>query len=381
MPRIFLSGDVMTGRGIDQALPFPGDPRLFESHVKDARAYVTLAEQAHGEIIQPVSFKHIWGDALSELHRANIETHIINLETSITASATPWPKKPIHYKMHPRNIGCLTAAKITACALANNHVLDWHYAGLLETLETLDHAGIAHAGAGRNLAEARAPATIPCDGKRILLFSMGSITSGIPPDWAATNNKPGVYFLDDLSATTAKAIAANMRIYQQPGDIVIASIHWGANWGYEIEPDQIEFGRTLIDEGVALVHGHSSHHIKTLEIYNDHLILYGCGDLITDYEGITGYEMFRSDLAFLYFADLAGAGRLESLRLIPVQMRRFQLRRASRSDSEYLFSFMNDICSNCATQFQLIADDTLLLNPHSAQSHHHLADVPDRSHR
>jgi poly-gamma-glutamate synthesis protein (capsule biosynthesis protein) len=75
---------------------------------------------------------------------------IVNLETSITTSGDYWPGKEVHYRMNPRNIGSLTAAGIDCCALANNHVLDWGYEGLAETLATLDRAGIKHAGAGRN---------------------------------------------------------------------------------------------------------------------------------------------------------------------------------------------------------------------------------------
>jgi poly-gamma-glutamate synthesis protein (capsule biosynthesis protein) len=47
---LFMAGDVMTGRGIDQVLPYPGDPRLHESYVKNAGRYVALAEAANGSI-------------------------------------------------------------------------------------------------------------------------------------------------------------------------------------------------------------------------------------------------------------------------------------------------------------------------------------------
>src|SRR5262245_48429269 len=107
---LFLSGDVMTGRGIDQALPHPGNPALYEAWVRDARDYVRLAERASGPIPRPVDGAYLWGDALAELERAQAEVRIVNLETSITASEDCWPDKPIHYRMHPRNIGCLTAA-------------------------------------------------------------------------------------------------------------------------------------------------------------------------------------------------------------------------------------------------------------------------------
>jgi poly-gamma-glutamate synthesis protein (capsule biosynthesis protein) len=143
---VFLSGDVMTGRGIDQILPHPTDPVLYEPFVRDARDYIQLAESVHGPIPRPVGFVYIWGDALGELQRAEADVSIVNLETSVTCSEDHWPGKGIHYRTHPRNVGCLTAARIDCCCLANNQVLAWGYAGLEETLRTLDMAAVAHAG-------------------------------------------------------------------------------------------------------------------------------------------------------------------------------------------------------------------------------------------
>jgi poly-gamma-glutamate capsule biosynthesis protein CapA/YwtB (metallophosphatase superfamily) len=60
------------------------------------------------------------------------------------------------------------------------------------------------------------------------------------------------------------------------------------------------FAHQLIEHGIAVVHGHSSHHVKTAEIHSDRLVLYGCGDFLNDYEGISGYEVFRSDLRLMY---------------------------------------------------------------------------------
>ncbi len=79
---IFLCGDVMTGRGIDQILPYPGDPTLRESVVTDARTYVTLAERVSGQIPRPVPYAWPWGDALSVLDELDPDIRLINLETS-----------------------------------------------------------------------------------------------------------------------------------------------------------------------------------------------------------------------------------------------------------------------------------------------------------
>lgn len=64
--KIFLCGDVMLGRGIDQILPQPSDPRIYESYIKDAKDYVKLAEEVNGPIPLDVKSNYIWGDALSE---------------------------------------------------------------------------------------------------------------------------------------------------------------------------------------------------------------------------------------------------------------------------------------------------------------------------
>src|SRR5512139_2429220 len=98
--------------------------------------------------------------------------------------------------MHPDNIPCITAARIECCSLANNHILDWGRPGLVETLETLKKAGLKSSGAGRNLREAESPAVVEVAGKgRVLVFSFGSETSGIPLSWAAAESRPGVNLL------------------------------------------------------------------------------------------------------------------------------------------------------------------------------------------
>jgi poly-gamma-glutamate synthesis protein (capsule biosynthesis protein) len=361
--RLFLCGDVMTGRGIDQALSHPVNPVLYEPYVRDAREYVALAEKAHGPIPIPLTVSYIWGDALHELERAQVDLRIVNLETAITSAETPWPDKGIHYRMHPQNIGSLTAAQISACALANNHLLDWGYDGLSETLKTLSAAGIARAGAGNDTEEAMQPAVLDTAGKsRALLFSFGSTTSGIPQDWKATTISPGVNLLDDLSEAAAARAANQMRVHQQPGDLIIASIHWGSNWGYEIPHNQIAFAHRLIEEGIAIVHGHSSHHVKAIEVFKGRLILYGCGDFLTDYEGISGYEMFRGDLALMYLVELDScSGELITSQLVPMRMRAFRLERASVADAKWLCNLLNELGERFGTGTRLVEDNSLML--------------------
>lgn len=340
---LFLCGDVMTGRGIDQILPHPGDPRLYEAGLTSALDYVALAEERVGPIPRSAGFSYVWGDALAELARVRPDARIINLETSITTSEEPEPKG-INYRMNPANAPCLTAAEIDCCVLANNHVLDWSVAGLHETLEALSANGLKYAGAGRDFVEAATPAIIDVGGdRRVIVFSIGSQTSGIPIEWGAAEDRPGVNLLVDLSDRTVARIAASVRAIKRPADIVVVSIHWGANWGYEIPQDQRNFAHGLIDQvGVDVIHGHSSHHPKAIEVYRNKLILYGCGDFLNDYEGIVGYERFRDDLALMYFVTLCvSTGNLVRLDMTPLQISGLKLNHVSGGDAEWLRDLLN----------------------------------------
>src|SRR5262245_23595295 len=157
---MFVCGDVMLGRGVDQILREPCEPTLYEEYMDDARDYVALAEQRSGPIPWRVSPDYPWGGALEVLDAIQPDARIINRETSVTRSGDRDRDKGIHYRVSPQNAGCLAVARIDVCALANNHVLDWGERGLLDTLDTLDHLHVMRCGAGRDLAEAARPAPL-----------------------------------------------------------------------------------------------------------------------------------------------------------------------------------------------------------------------------
>lgn len=341
---LFLCGDVMTGRGVDQILGHPGDPRLWEQLVRDARSYVDLAETASGPITRPAPPSWPWGDALHVLAQAEPAVRLINLETSITRSDQAGGKDVL-YRMNPANIACLAAVRPDACALANNHVLDFGVPGLTDTLDALAAARIRGVGAGRDLHQARQPAILtPPDGGRVIVFAAGAGSSGIPPDWAATPRRGGVNLLPDLSAGTADQVGDWVRQAKRPGDIAVFSVHWGSNWGYKVPAAHIAFAHRLIEHGVDIIHGHSSHHPRPIEVYRGKLILYGAGDFIDDYEGIGGYEEYRDDLRAMYFPDVqAQTGRLVGLAIVPLQAHHMQLHRASTQDNGYLCDVLDRI--------------------------------------
>lgn len=361
---IFLCGDVMTGRGIDQILPYSVDARLYESYVKDAREYVRLAERKNGSIAQPVSYRYIWNDALEVWKAMSPDFRLINLETSITTHEVPWLDKAVNYRMHPGNIEIFRASETDYCALANNHILDWGVEGLQETIRTLNSANIQHSGAGNNAREALEPAILKKDDKRILVFSYGSETSGVPHSWSAGPHQAGINMLPGMSSYAFGKLSSSIKNFTRENDIVIFSVHWGGNWGYRIPVLQREFAHRLIEEaGVDIVHGHSSHHPKGIEIYKSRLILYGAGDFINDYEGIGGYEQYRDDLTLMYFPEIdPGSGALISCRLFPMQIRNMQLNHPGKDDVNPMLDMLNREGEELGTSFRLNEDGSLSMN-------------------
>lgn len=361
---LFLCGDVMTGRGIDQILPEPVDPGLHEPYVGSALDYLRLAEARSGAIPRPVDPASIWGAALDELARVRPHVRIANLETAVTRSEA-WENKGINYRMSPGNVGVLTAAGLDCCVLANNHVLDWGVEGLEETRRTLHEAGIRTAGAGPDEAAATAPAVLPLDdGGRVLVFAFALPDSGVPAHWAASPARPGIAVVNRLDTSVVGWIADLIAAHRRDGDLVVVSLHWGGNFSFEITPAQRAFAHGLIARGGAdVVHGHSAHHVKGIEVHGDRPIFYGCGDILNDYEGIAGLgEAFRDDLACLYFPELRrDGGGLAGCRMTPLHLRRFRLARPGPAERKWLRETLARECAPFGVEIVEARDGRLAL--------------------
>jgi poly-gamma-glutamate synthesis protein (capsule biosynthesis protein) len=248
---------------------------------------------------------------------------------------------------------------LDCCVLANNHVLDWGRSGLAETLDVLRHAGLRTAGAGCDEAEAAAPAIIELAGnRRMLVFAFCTESSGVPPAWAATRDQSGVNLLKDLSRDSVEAIGREVQAHKRAGDIAVLSLHWGGNWGYEISAREQEFARRLIDTAsVDVVHGHSSHHAKGIEVHREKLILYGCGDFLTDYEGISGHEAYRGDLGLMYFATLdVDNGRLLRVAMTPTRMQKLRVNRATADEACWVLQTLNRESKGLGTRIEQRTD-------------------------
>lgn len=373
--KIGLTGDVMIGRGIDAILPNSVPPTLHENFVKDAQTYVKLAIKENGPLPLPLplsqsepderQYSYIWGDLVHEL-RDLPDVTLVNLETALTTS-DDWAKgKGIHLRSHPRNVESLSW--VNAVSLANNHVLDWGITGLEDTMNTVKDADIAFAGAGRTIDEASNPVLISVSTMtdqepiNMKVIAMGFPSAGVPLSWRATNYECGVNVEEDLDQQTAKRVADSLRRGKSSvNDLSVVSIHWGGNWNWGLPEEWRQFAHQLIDNGVDLVVGHSSHHVKGIEVYKGKMIAYGLGDFLNDYEGIEGqgYEEFRHDLSCFYLPQYdMDTKKVVDIEIIPCKIKNLRVQRATDpKDIEWLQNaFTNEgksvgtRCEKCETQ-------------------------------
>jgi poly-gamma-glutamate capsule biosynthesis protein CapA/YwtB (metallophosphatase superfamily) len=318
MITLALTGDVMLGRGVAEAL---------DDHMRPEAP---------------------WGDVMPILDAADLR--IVNLECAITDYERPWTRTPkvFHFRAKPSAVETLRKARIDACSLANNHTLDFEEQGLLDTLEHLDAAGIRHAGAGRNREEAADPAilTVPADHtRRVALLAF---TDNEPP-FAAGIDRPGTNYLPVSSKPDVLGqVERTVSYVREMGvDTVIFSNHWGPNMVQRPKETFRRFARAVIDRGVDIYYGHSAHVFQGVEIYRGKPILYDTGDFIDDY---AVDPKMRNDWSFLFRVSVEG-GTFGRLDLTPVKLSYAQVDLATGGEREIILDRMERLSAEMGTVF------------------------------
>lgn len=284
-----------------------------------------------------------WGDVLPLLRQADFV--FANLESPITAHGEPWRKewKAYRFRADPAAVEILRSGNVGFVSLANNHILDFGDQGLLDTIRALDAAGIRHAGAGRNLEAAAAPAWITLPGLRIAVLAATDNMAG----FAAGTERPGTHWrrFDDDSLTLAWLRSAVTQVREAGAQFVILSLHWGPNM--RLAPSQRfrRFARAAIDLGVNVIHGHSAHVVQGVERYGGGLILYDTGNVIDDYRK---FPFRRDDLSFVFLLDLVG-GRPRGLRLVPLRLQPRPLEIAAGTVFQVTCALMHKRCRALGT--------------------------------
>jgi poly-gamma-glutamate synthesis protein (capsule biosynthesis protein) len=224
----------------------------------------------------------VCGDVLGDLRA--LDGLVVNLECCLSTRGEQWTRtdRPFHFRADPEwAVPALEATGVSCVALANNHVLDFEVPALVDTLDALDGASVARAGAGRDAAEARRPATFEADGLDVGLPSL----TGNTPEYAAGPDSPGTarVEIDREDPVTRAVVADALDALGDEPDLVVASLHWGPNTR-EYPPTTFrEFARWLVDSGVDVVHGHSAHVFQGVEVYDGRPVLYDTGDFVDDY--------------------------------------------------------------------------------------------------
>jgi poly-gamma-glutamate synthesis protein (capsule biosynthesis protein) len=173
--------------------------------------------------------ERLWGDALPILRQ--MDAVIANLESPITTSdersRRDW--KFFHFKAYPDAVRILTAGNVRIVNLANNHILDYGGRGLLDTVQALDRAGIGHAGAGLNRAEAAAGQIFDILGLKVGLIS----ATNRMRNFAATPDKEGTNFLEvqphSPGLVWIQRSASDLR--RLGATLIVLSMHWGPTCG------------------------------------------------------------------------------------------------------------------------------------------------------
>jgi poly-gamma-glutamate synthesis protein (capsule biosynthesis protein) len=293
-------------------------------------------------VLQHVPSSYPWGDTLP--HFLDADWRACNLECVISDRRPAiLPAKAFHFRSDARNVAVLQAAHIDAVSIANNHVLDFGPEALLDMLDILDQVGIAHAGAGRDLEEARRPAiTTATDGTRIGFVAC----TDNEPAWEAGKNRPGVFHIEaDIGDERAIALLGIIHDTRPHVDCLIASVHWGPNWGYDPPRGHRPLARALIDAGADIVFGHSCHVFRGIEIYRQRPIIYCAGDFIDDY-AVDPIE--RNDQSFIYTVGIEER-RPRQILLQPTMIDGFRARLALSDEAGAILDKMSSLCAPFGT--------------------------------
>jgi poly-gamma-glutamate capsule biosynthesis protein CapA/YwtB (metallophosphatase superfamily) len=274
--RVVVGGDIVLDRGqnymvIQQGMgldfPLDGGYAAVTSRVSEPSDY------SESGIIHQFTAERTGGSGAVRNYLTGADLTLANLENPVIRAAVYHPEETT-FTGDLRLLPILEAAGIDGVTLGNNHILDAGTSGLRETLAHLDDAGIAHAGAGMDLAEAREPMIFELGETKIGVLSY----LGVPSyDWAwATETAPGTApALTDVMREDVERLRTQV-------DLVVVSPHWGKEYIATPEPWQVEFAHAAVDAGADIFVGGHAHWPKGMEVYEGKPIFYGVGNFLLD---------------------------------------------------------------------------------------------------
>lgn len=204
----------------------------------------------------------------------NVDILVANNEFPFTDRGTPTQGKTFTFRADTDAVSYLQDMGVDVAVLANNHIYDFGETGLLDTLDTLEDAGICQVGAGRNLKEASAPLYFIVNDMKIAVVAATQIERLDNPDTkGAGEESPGVFRCwnpEKLYEVVADA--------KENSDFVIVYIHWGTE--NQTEPDwaQLEQASGIAGAGADLIIGDHPHCLQGIAYYGDTPVIYSMGN-------------------------------------------------------------------------------------------------------
>ena len=218
-----------------------------------------------------VGYAHAW-TGLGGLFETDDLT-VVNLECSASSLGSPW-NKPYTFRCDPDALPSMAAAGVEVANLANNHAIDYGFEAMLDARENLIDNGIAPVGAGKDSAEAYAPALFDIKGWIVAVLGGG----GAFPEtgsWIAGEDRPGMTNGDSVEQMTAA-----IRDADEVADLVIVTIHWGEEGGTTPRAFEVELAKAFIDAGADGIFGHHQHRLNPLGWYGGKPIAWGLGNFV-----------------------------------------------------------------------------------------------------
>lgn len=305
----------------DFTLCFGGDVSLDENAVTTAKL-----DAADGDISKCIS------PELIEIMQA-ADVMCLNNEFTFSMNGSPLEGKMYTFRAHPDRVNVLNELGVDIVQLNNNHVYDYGKQAMLDTFETLENAEIDYFGAGRNLGEAMSPVYYTLDDK-VVAFVGASRAEKNKMTPQATEERPGILrcydtelFLQAIEEADANA------------DFVIAVVHWGTEYSYDLEEVQVTTGKEYLDAGADVIIGGHSHCLQGMEFYDGKPIVYSLGNYwFND-------KTLDTMLIELHFSGNDAEQNLE-VKIIPAIQTNATTKWVDEKEQQRIFDFMERISIN-----------------------------------
>ncbi len=226
----------------------------------------------------------VFSDQLIELFSKK-DLVLGNLESVITNSGIKRKLHPYHLKASQADLHLLD--HFDAFTIANNHVLDYGFQGLSDTVSTLKEKGIGYFGAGCNRKEAEKPFIRTINGIKLAFFGASR--------WANIN----IFRNHGSASISSSRILSKIRELSLEGYFIILMVHWGYEHISLPSPSDRHMAKKLFSKGVDLIIGSHSHQFQSIESIGGKLVFYSLGNFIfssKDFKNKKNDELFRSSL-------------------------------------------------------------------------------------